>query len=139
MRRGTVRQVQLLREFPASSRREAAEVLGRLNRKLSALDKSLASGAQSAATPSVTLSAATLTAAISEAQDLARQVAKLYNGVCVVCPDQIRASKQDEGFDNPNLRKLKDFEPRLLRRPDERDESYARKLGFREGELIGGY
>ena len=28
---------------------------------------------------------------------------------------------------------------KMMRRPDERNEDYARKLGFRDGELIGGY
>ena len=141
------RQLQLLATFPAKSRREAAATLKKLTDKLSDLDKSLAAdgrldGVSAAATKKLpaTASATTLTATVLEAKGLSKQFTELFlvDG-CLVCPDQISASRQDDGFDNPNLRKLKEFEPRLLRRPDERNEEVARQLGFREGELIGGY
>ena len=137
------RQVALLLTFPSKSRVEAAETLRDLNVKLRDLYESLASSA-AADSPSPEpvrepASASALTAAVAEAKALSQQFTKLYlvDG-CLACPDQIKGSAQSE-FSNPNLRKLKEFEPRLLRRPDERDEVLARRLGFREGELIGGY
>jgi hypothetical protein len=132
----TDRQVQLIQDFPIKTRREAAEMLGTLITKITDFDRQLAEEA-SAATAS--LSATTLTATVSDVRGVSQQFAKLYlaDG-CLVCPDQIKASSQSD-FDNPNLRKLKEFEPRLLRRPDERNEAVARQLGFPEGELIGGY
>ena len=132
------RQVELLLTFPSKSRIEAAETLRDLNIKLRALDESLA-GSAGDSSSSEAASSSALTAAVSEAKALSQQFTKLYlvDG-CLVCPDQIKGYAQSD-FENPNLRKLKEFEPRLLRRPDERDEALARRLGFREGELIGGY
>ena len=158
------RQVDLIMTFPVKARREAAKTLKVLNAKLTAFDESLARmvardealaaasapagrrrGAvapASAAAPVAEPSAAVtvpLTAAIADIRDTSQQLTKLYMSEgCMVCPDPIQSSSQNE-FENPNYRKLKEFEPRLLRRPDERNEVVARQLGFREGELIGGY
>ena len=138
------RQLQLLATFPAKARREAARTLGQLIIKLGTLNASLA--AAEAAEPSSTTGASALTAetlntAITDIRDLSQRFTALcLADGCKVCPDQIRSSNEDDLFvKNPNLRKLKEFEPRLLRRPDERNEEVARALGFREGELIGGY
>lgn len=135
---GSDRQVELVMAFPARVRREAAETLGLLNNKFVDFDTSLAaelSTRASGATPC--MSATTLTASVAEVKMMSQKFTSLFlvDG-CLVCPDNREVPSKEE-MELTRLRNLP--EARLLRRPDERDEEYARKLGFREGELIGGY
>lgn len=131
------KQVTLLASFPAQSQRQGAQSLRNLLSNLQALNE---------CSRGTKLDEQEVCMLFQSARTNAEEVNKQYYAEgCMVCPDPVKAgsgSEMDE-FDNPNLRKLLEVEKELnknrLRRPDVRDEALARKLGFREGELIGGY
>jgi hypothetical protein len=133
------RLLPVLETFPASTRRNAAAAFGMLLGDLRQLDELLRT--QPPSIESVeTQVRVLLKRALAQTEELGSQY---YAKGCMVCPEPATAGYTTEQFDNPNLRKLIEVENALaagrLRRPDSRDEEYARELGFREGELIGGY
>lgn len=129
------RVLPILSAFPASSRRRGAEAFGRLLNELRALNE-----LTQVRTLDEPQARALLTSAVASTEELA---SAYYSNGCMVCPEPVKAASGSPDFENPNNRKLLEYEEYLskqrLRRPDERDEKLARKLGFREGELIGGY
>ena len=134
------RQIALLGSFPAQSRRTAAACLGGLLADLREIEVFATSSQPELDGPPSQDLKALLTSARDRIEDLNQQY---YSKGCMVCPEPVKAASGSEEFENPNNRKLLEVEAALnekrLRRPDYRDEAYARRLGFREGELIGGY
>lgn len=116
------RQLQLLSTFPAKSRLEAAETLGKLITKLADLDDCCVAGEASLATQrDASLSASTLLAdTVSEARGLFQQFSKLFlaDG-CLVCADERQGTTQAD-IDESRRKALIKNEPVLLRRPDYR-------------------
>ena len=129
-------QLLLVLSFPSKSRKIAAVALGQFISDLRAVDAA-ATQALQARQPK-----GEMVALLDDARSRLKEVTVAYYADgCLVCPDQVSAGRQSELDDR--MLKLKQKEEALkanrLRRPDERDEQVARALGFREGELIGGY
>ena len=129
-------QLLLVLSFPSKSRKIAAVALGQFISDLRAVDAA-ATQALQARQPK-----GEMVALLDDARSRLKEVTVAYYADgCLVCPDQVSAGRQSELDDR--MLKLKQKEEALkanrLRRPDERDEQVAQALGFREGELIGGY
>ena len=165
----TERQIELLLTFPGKSRSEAAQTLATLNSKLESLDavlmraaaleavapvpgvkaasaREVAPASADANAPSSVINEVTLTTAVSEARGVSQQLSKLYTpDGCMVCPDNPAKTDREirEEYEAYRIARIREsdesVQTRMLRRPDERDEAVARRLGFRDGELIGGY
>ena len=134
----------MLLTFPKRTQREAAEALGSLLEELSALDElsaklSAEDEAGKASTPARTGTGGAAELALAATAAAARARAKgltdlYYTDGCMVCADDTR-SRTDGDVAASRIKKLKEFEPRLNRRPDRNDNGAV----FRNGDVFGGY
>jgi hypothetical protein len=124
--RALEQQLKLIQAFPASSRRKAAEGLSGFLSQVRTLDRACLER---------DANVDRLRECAEEARQQAAEITKLYYAAgCMVCSEPVRSViASDATWDNPNLARLDEFEPRLNRRPQrtEQEEKLARSLGFR--------
>ena len=119
------KMMNLVKSFPQTSQRKAVFALSELLSAIRSLDRKSQAATQ--------LVADDLRPIVEQAREQAREINNLfYAAGCMVCSEPVRSVAVSD-FENPNMARYEEFEPRLLQRPqrDAREEKAALALGFR--------